>query len=153
MREESVNHSKWEITSAILLMRLVLGLLFAMAGWFKVFGMGAVQHGQQFFVEGYRDTWIPVFLLWTLGFLIPFLELGAGFLLIAGFRIRECLWTIGFILVVVTYGHLLKEPLYDITSHIFPRVVLVVGLLLIPRSKDLWSLDSILTRRRDLKLG
>ena len=142
-----MNHSKWETASAALLLRLILGLLFTMAGWFKVFGMGAVQHAQQFFVEGYRDTWIPVFLLWALGFLIPFLELGAGLLLLFGYRVRESLWTIGLILVAVTYGHLLKEPLFDITSHILPRTVFAVALLLIPRAGDVWSLDAILKRR------
>ena len=69
--------------------RWMLGLIFLMAGWFKVFEMGAVQHAQMLFVEGYQDSWIPVWLLWATGFVIPFVELLAGVLLLVGWRVRE----------------------------------------------------------------
>ncbi len=58
--------------------RWILGLIFFMAGWFKVFEMGAVQHAQTLFVEGYQDSWIPEWMLWTTGSVIPFVELLAG---------------------------------------------------------------------------
>ncbi|MFQ5707260.1 MAG: MauE/DoxX family redox-associated membrane protein [bacterium] len=133
---------------AVFFARWILGLLFFMAGWFKVFELGALQHAQKFFVEGYRQNWIPLWLLWTTGVSIPFAEFISGALLILGFRIKEALLTVGAILVIVTYGHLLKEPLFDITTHIFPRAVFLVILLALPRDSDAWSLDAILRRRR-----
>ena len=36
---------------AILFARLVLGLIFGMAGWGKVFKMGAVTHAHRYFVD------------------------------------------------------------------------------------------------------
>ena len=128
---------------AILFARGLLGLIFLMAGWFKVFELGAYTHAERFFVEGYRENWIPIWMLWATGFAIPYLELLAGAMLIVGFRVREALFVLGGILLLVTYGHLLKEPLYDITTHIFPRSVLLLLLLLLPRDADRWSVDGL----------
>ena len=119
-----------------------------MAGWFKVFEMGAVQHAQTLFVEGYQDSWIPAWLLWATGFVIPFVELLAGVLLLVGWRVREVLVVLGGLLLLVTYGHLLKEPFYDITTHIFPRVVFLLVLFVLPREADRWTLDAFLLGRR-----
>ncbi|TMQ64283.1 MAG: hypothetical protein E6K79_07895, partial [Candidatus Eisenbacteria bacterium] len=63
---------------AILLARLILGLIFGMAGWGKLFQMGATQHAHRFFVDPYAATWIPTWLLWTLGLAIPYIEFAAG---------------------------------------------------------------------------
>ena len=54
----------------------------------------------------------------------------------------------GFILIVVAYGHLLKEPLFDTTHHIFPRLVLLTFVLASPAGRDVLSLDAWLRRRR-----
>ncbi len=128
--------------------RWVLGLTFLMAGWYKVFTMTAVEHARHYFVEGYAETWIPVWLLWTFGFLIPFVELIAGALVCVGFRVREALISMGAVLVIVTYGHLLKEPLFDIQGHIFTRLALMVLVLMIPRERDHGSLDYLVVHRK-----
>jgi uncharacterized membrane protein YphA (DoxX/SURF4 family) len=128
--------------------RWVLGLVFLMAGWWKVFELGAGQHARGFFVDGFADTWIPAWLLWGLGVAIPLVELAAGLFLCVGFRRREALIALGGVLVVVTYGHLLQEPLYAITSHIFPRLVLLLVVLVIPADRDRLSLDQWLVSRR-----
>jgi uncharacterized membrane protein YphA (DoxX/SURF4 family) len=110
--------------------------------------MGALEHARLLFVQGYADSWIPVWLLWGLGTLIPFVELVGGVLLLVGFRVREALLALGFLLLVVTYGHLLKEPFFDITTHVFPRAILLLIVLAVPRAADVWSVDGWLTRRR-----
>src|ERR1700691_6046374 len=65
--------------------RVTAGLLFAMAGVYKVFIMTPQVHARKLFLETYQHTWIPHFLLWSLGLGIPFVELIAGWLLVAGF--------------------------------------------------------------------
>lgn len=40
------------------------------------------------------------------GVVIPFIELIAG--------------ALGFVLAIVTFGHLLKEPLYELHTHVIP---------------------------------
>ena len=133
---------------AIFFVRWVLGLIFGMAGFWKVFTLGPVGHAQRFFLSGFSDSWIPVWLLWTLGVTIPFVELIAGFLVCAGLWLRPALVALGGVLVLVSYGHLLQEPLYDTTHHIFPRLVLLVFVLVAPRGEDLLSLDHLRFLRR-----
>lgn len=132
---------------AAFLARWVVGLIFAMAGFWKVFELTPAAHARRFFLEGYAETWIPVWLLWALGLTIPFVELIAGALLCLGFRVRAAAVALAFVLIVVTYGHLLAEPLFDTTSHIFPRTVLVLVVLVAPREEDRLGLDALLGRR------
>lgn len=133
---------------AIFFVRWVLGLIFFMAGWWKVFGLGPRGHAERYFISGFSETWIPVWFLWTLGVLIPFAELAAGALMCLGFRIREAAVVLGLILVAVTYGHLLLEPLFDTTGHIFPRLLLLTFVLCAPRDRDRLSVDGLLARKR-----
>ena len=121
--------------------RVMLGLIFAMAGWYKCFTMTPLGHAKTYFTEPYSDTWIPHVLLLATGVVVPVVELVAGTLLLAGFRTREALVALGFILLLVTYGHLLKEPLFSITAHIFPRTALMIAVFLLPSSEDLLSVD------------
>ena len=130
---------------AILFARLVLGLIFFMAGVYKVFQMGPLEHARTYFLP-YSDTFLPVWSLWAMGVTIPFVELIAGGLVILGFRTREALVSLGFVLAVVTFGHLLKEPLYEFHTHVIPRLVLCLFLLLMPQSSDRFSIDRLLTK-------
>jgi uncharacterized membrane protein YphA (DoxX/SURF4 family) len=130
--------------------RGIAGILFFMAGWWKCFELTPVEHARGMFVEGFADTWIPAFLLWALGLAIPVVELVAGALLIAGFRTKEALVALGFVLLIVTYGHALKEPLFSIQGHIFPRGLFVLLALALPASEDRLALDTWLTRSRTM---
>src|SRR6266487_4335192 len=98
----------WGRSWALLFARLVLGLIFFMAGAWKVFQLGPLEHARKYFLP-FADTFLPVWSLWFVGVIIPFVELLAGALLILGLRIREALIWLGFVLVTVTFGHLLKE--------------------------------------------
>ncbi len=132
---------------ALFFSRWVLGLMFLMPGFFKVFSEGAVTFAQENFVGDYQDTWIPVWLLWTLGFLVPYIELLAGGLLCLGFRVKESLASLGCVLVIVTYGHLLKDPFFDMSGDVFPLLVLAVFIFMVPREKDRLSLDWLMNKK------
>lgn len=131
---------------ALLFARLVLGLIFFMAGAWKVFRLGPLEHARKYFLP-YADTFLPVWSLWAVGVLVPLVELVAGALVILGWRTREALVSLGFVLAVVTFGHLLKEPLYEFHTHVVPRLALLLFVLLLPRSDDRFSLDYLLERR------
>ena len=131
---------------AVFFARVILGLIFGMAGYWKCFVLTPAGHVQRFFMP-YADTWIPIWLLWTVGAAIPVIELAAGWLVVVGFRTREALIALGFVLVTVTYGHLLKEPLYSFTGHVFPRLALVVFVAL-TLNDDRLSIDSWLRARK-----
>ena len=132
---------------AIFFVRWVLGLIFFMAGWWKTFDLGPLGHARRLFVEPFADTWLPAWLLWTSGSVIPVVELIAGALLCLGLRVRAAGVALGSILIVVSYGHLLQEPLFDTTSHIFPRLVLLTFLLAAPAEQDVLSADAWLRSR------
>jgi uncharacterized membrane protein YphA (DoxX/SURF4 family) len=131
---------------ALLFARLVLGLIFFMAGVYKVWGLTPIGHFRRWFLP-YQETFLPMWSLWAVGLTIPVVELAAGALLLIGWRIRWALLALGFVLVVVTFGHLLKEPLYPFHEHVIPRLALLLFLLVMPREDDRFSLDHFLLPR------
>jgi uncharacterized membrane protein YphA (DoxX/SURF4 family) len=132
---------------ALLFARLVLGLIFFMAGFWKVFQLGPLQHARKYFLP-FADTFLPVWSLWAVGVVIPPIELVAGALLILGLRTREALIALGFVLVIVTFGHLLKEPLYEFHTHVIPRLALLLFILIVPPADDHFALDYLLAQRK-----
>ncbi len=132
---------------ALLFARLILGLIFFMAGVWKVFQLGPLEHARKYFLP-FSDTFLPVWSLWLIGVTIPLIELIAGALVILGLRTRDALVALGFVLVIVTFGHLLHEPLYTFTGHVLPRLALLLFVLWCPREHDRLSFDYLLARRK-----
>jgi uncharacterized membrane protein YphA (DoxX/SURF4 family) len=143
MRVQDATNRSW----AILFARLVLGLIFFMAGVWKVFTLGSFEHARRLFIEPYAQTFLPRWALWASGVAIPWVELVAGGLLLLGLRTRAALLALGGVLVVVTFGHLLLEPLYEFHTHVIPRLALLLFVLVMPRAEDVLSLDGWLARR------
>ncbi len=132
---------------AIFTVRWVLGLIFFMAGWYKVWTMTPMGHARTYFIGQFaEDTWIPSWMLWPVGVSIPVVELLAGAMVCLGLLRRPAYIALAAILVTVTYGHLLLEPLYDTTSNIFPRLALLVFVWVAPRQHDVLSLDALVLR-------
>jgi uncharacterized membrane protein YphA (DoxX/SURF4 family) len=136
------------IATALFLARAVLGLIFLMAGIYKVFSLGPVGHVRRFFLP-YQDTFLPTWSLWAVGLVIPFIELGAGALVFVGWLRTEAYLALGAVLVVVTFGHLLRDPLYAFHEHVIPRLALLLLLLLMPPQADRFSIDELLHRGHD----
>lgn len=141
------SNSTGGLTWAVFFARTVLGLIFFMAGLYKVFQQGPVEHAKQWFLP-YSDTFLPVWSLWALGVTIPFVELVGGALVLVGWRTRMALLALGGVLVTVTFGHLLKEPLYTFYEHVIPRLILLVFVLAVPPEADVLSVDGFLRSRR-----
>ena len=66
----SVDRRALWIATALFLARAVLGLIFLMAGIYKVFSLGPVGHVRRFFLP-YQDTFLPTWSLWAVGLVIP----------------------------------------------------------------------------------
>ena len=135
------------MTWAVFFARVVLGLIFFMAGVYKVFQQGPVGHVRQWFLP-YSDTFLPIWSLWAVGLAIPFLELLGGALVLVGWHTRTGLVALGCVLATVTFGHLLKEPLYPFHEHVIPRLVLLVFVLAVPPEADRLSVEGLLRSRR-----
>ncbi len=135
-------------TWAILVARTILGLIFFMSGLWKVFTLGPVAHALRWFVEPYADSFLPTWSLWATGTVVPVVELVAGALLLIGLWNRVALLALGGVLVLVTFGHLLADPLYEFHTHVIPRTALLLFLLTMPASEDRISVDGWLARRK-----
>ena len=118
-----------------------------MAGWWKCFDLTPFGHAEGMFVEGFADTWIPEWLLWASGTTIPIVELVCGALVIVGLFRKPALIGLGIVLMIVTYGHLIQEPLFITSNHIFPRTVLLIAIFALPEEKDIWSLDQVILNK------
>ncbi|MFQ5702967.1 MAG: MauE/DoxX family redox-associated membrane protein [Gemmatimonadales bacterium] len=134
-------------TWAVFFARGVLGLMFLMLGFHKMFVMGPLEHARQFFVGQYSDSFLPVWSLWITGTAVPFVEIIAGTLVFVGFKTGVGLIALGFDLLLVTFGHLLANPFYELHTQVIPRLVLLVFLLLVPRDWDVFSVDGWLRLR------
>lgn len=139
---------EWGRPWAALFARLTLGLIFFMAGLWKVFDLGPVGHARRFFIDPYLDSFLPAWSRWGVGTVIPFVELVAGALVLIGLWRGPAYVALGFVLAIVTFGHLHGEPLYAFHQHVFPRLALLLFLLWIPRTVDRFSLDAGLASRR-----
>jgi uncharacterized membrane protein YphA (DoxX/SURF4 family) len=133
---------------AVFFARGVLGLIFFMAGVFKVFTLTPAGHAHKYFVDPYDGTFLPIWALWLTGVTVPFVELSGGALMLAGWRVREASLGLGGVLLLVTFGHLVAEPLYAFHTHVIPRLALLLFVMLWPREADRFSLDALLERRR-----
>jgi len=125
----------------VLFARLVLGLMFFQGAWWRVFQLGPAEHARRFFVEPYSDTFLPEWALWVAGTGVPFAELVGGFLVLLGLWRFQGLVLLGGVLVLVTFGHLIAEPIFAFNAHVMPRLTLVVFLLVTPPEWDWFSLD------------
>jgi uncharacterized membrane protein YphA (DoxX/SURF4 family) len=130
---------------AVLCARVVLGLIFGMVGIWKCFELTPAGHVRIYFLP-FADTWLPLWSLWAVGLTVPVVELVAGWCLFAGFRVRDSLVAIGLVLITVTFGHLLQEPLYDFTSHVIPRLGLLIVVAVLIHD-DRFSVDAWLRTR------
>lgn len=133
---------------AICFARLILGLIFFMAGFWKMFELGPLEHARRLFVEPYAQTFLPRWSLWATGTTVPIVELIAGALVLVGWHTRVALLALGGVLVLVTFGHLVLEPLYEFHTHVIPRTALLLFLLVMPNDDDKISVDYWVAGRR-----
>src|ERR1700676_3220634 len=132
---------------ALLFARLVLGLIFFMAGVMKVFQLGPLEHVRKYFLP-FTDTFLPTWSLWAVGAAIPFIELIGGALVILGLRTRAALVALGCVIVIVTFGHLLHDALFSFSNHVIPRLALLLFILWCPREDDRFSVDHFLAQKK-----
>ncbi len=130
--------------------RLVLGISFLNAAIWKIWVLTPIGHAEKFFITNFQNTWIPHFILWTLGLSIPFFELLFAILFCIGFKAREVAFLSGLLLIVTTYGHSLIDPLYNISQGLtFSRLALVIFLLIASNRHDIFSLDYFFSPKKN----
>ena len=127
---------------ASLITRLIIGILFCIQGYDKIFNVGKVEVNAailpSFQKIGLPENFTKVFL-----FLTSWIEFIAGGFLILGIFKYWSIYILGVDLLFVVIGMSLIQPVLDL-KHIFPRLVLLIILLLLPAESDVFSLDHII---------
>ncbi|MDX1279074.1 DoxX family protein [Oceanihabitans sediminis] len=126
--------------------RTILGFIFFMQGFGKVFTWGMEElYNKNFFHGTFKDI-LPEYLIYATAYYTSYVELIAGFLLVIGLKVDYALYALASVLIIVTFGHGLAAPIWDL-SHVMYRTMLLVTLLILPKEWDKFSLDSILQKR------
>ena len=132
-------------TIGIFILRVILGLIVMMQGFGKVFTWGLDNVYGMF--KSYEETFLPKFILVFAAYFTSYVELIGGFLLVIGLFRNYALYALGAVLLIVSFGHGLSSPIWDL-SHVFPRAVLLISLLLLPEEWDKWQVEKVIRRPR-----
>src|SRR3954469_11379179 len=125
--------------AGIFFTRVLLGIIFFMQGFGKVFTFTVPKVYNMFFKD-LETTFLPKWLIWATAYYTSYAELIGGLLLIIGLFRKYALYLLAIDLLVVSFGHGLMEPIWDL-SHVMPRAVLLITLLLVPQKWDRWHAD------------
>jgi uncharacterized membrane protein YphA (DoxX/SURF4 family) len=132
--------------AGIFFIRCLLGIIFLMQGYGKIFSFTVPKLYNMFFHD-FEKTFLPKWLIWTTAYYTSYVEMIGGFLLIVGLFRKQALLLLAVDLLVVSFGHGLLEPIWDL-SHVFPRAMLLITLFLAPLQWDRYHLDGLLVPGR-----
>lgn len=133
-------------TVAVTLIRVMLGLIFLMQGYGKVFTYGVENLYQMDFFHGTYKDLLPDWITRGTAYFTSYMELIGGLLVTIGLGRDFALYGLALVLVIVTFGHGLAEPIWDL-SHVMYRTILLLTLLFIPVQWDQWSMDKLITKK------
>lgn len=120
--------------------RVLLGLIFLMQGIGKVFtwGMDGVYNS----FKSYEETFLPKFAVVFAAYYTSFAELICGALLVIGLFKNYALYALALVLLIVSFGHGLSSPIWDL-DHVMWRATLLIFLLMIPQEWDKWQVERL----------
>jgi len=133
---------------AVLTTRLLLGFIVLMQGFGKVFTWGVEEvYKMEFFLPVFHPL-LPDWVTYITAYYTSYVELIAGLMLIIGLKRDWAMYALASVLVIVTFGHGLAEPIWNL-SHVMYRAILLVTILLIPKEWDKFSLDHLLKKTKN----
>ncbi|MBL7923722.1 MAG: DoxX family membrane protein [Bacteroidia bacterium] len=127
---------------ASFLVRVLAGLLFFFQGYDKVFRIG-IQGVTEAIGPSYKRAGLPDFVVAMISFLTSWIEFLGGFCLILGLFKYTMVYLLGIDLLIVAAGMSMIDPVWDLKL-LFPRVILLLFLLLMPAESDILSLDHLI---------
>lgn len=128
--------------ACVLIARVFLGFLFFFQGYDAVFKV-KVAHVIETYRENFAEKGVPVIILTLASWFTCGTELICGALLILGLFKYISLYLLGANLLIAALGFGISTPMWD-TRFVFPRLILLLLLLALPQSLDIWSLDNLI---------
>lgn len=133
-----------EKAAGSLFLRCLLGIIFLFQGYGKIMTLG-IKKVYDLFFSGYEQL-LPKWIILSTAYYTSYIELMGGVLLVLGLFKKQVLYLLALDLIIVSVGHGLLEPIWDL-QHVFPRAILIAALLLLPQHWDKWSLNFILFKK------
>ena len=140
----STNFDQRSKALGLLTLRLILGFIFMLQGYGKVFTYG-VQGVYANFFKPYTEI-LPDLLVLGTAYYTSYVELIGGFLLLLGFLRFYTYLFLASVLVIVCFGHGLMEPIWDL-QHVFYRLAILAALFFLPYKWDRFSLDALFEKK------
>jgi uncharacterized membrane protein YphA (DoxX/SURF4 family) len=131
--------------AGLFFIRALLGIIFLMQGFGKMFTIGVTNVYSMFFKD-FEKTFLPTWLIWATAYYTSYVEMICGFLLIIGLFKKYALYLLAIDLLVVSFGHGLMQPIWDL-QHVIPRAILLAALFLLPKEWDKWNIDTFFKKR------
>lgn len=127
---------------AELVLRLFCGVIFLFQGYDKLFKVKISGVTDTFMINAQKRN-IPTFLVTFAAAYTSIVEFFGGFLLIIGLFKNFTLLFLGLDIVLVTVAFSMFEPIWDM-RHVFPRLVSIFVLMILPEEWEYFSLDTII---------
>ncbi len=128
--------------AAVLIARVFLGLLFFFQGYDAVFNV-KIKNVILFYQNSFEKKGIPKFLTLCGAWFTSYTELLCGFFLVIGLYENYCLYLLGINMIVASIAFGINTPMWDM-RFVFPRLLLLIFLLLVPTSWNVLSIDFLL---------
>ena len=128
--------------AGVFIARVFLGLLFLFQGYDAVFNV-KIKNVVRTFEASFANTGIPKFITVLGSWFTSYAELIGGLLLVLGLFEYCALYLLGINLLLASIAFGINTPMWD-TRHVFPRLILLLFLIMVPPSLDVLSLDNLL---------
>lgn len=125
--------------------RALLGIIFLMQGYGKVFSFGVSKVYEMFFKE-FENIFLPKWIIIATAYYTSYIEMIGGFLLLIGLFRKYAMYLLAIDLLIVSFGHGLIEPIWDL-QHVMPRAILLASLFLLPAEWDKWNMDLLVSKK------
>lgn len=133
--------NQYHYVIAAFIARVFLGFLFFFQGYDAVFRV-KVENVIETFESEFSKKGIPKFLTVFAAWFTSYTELIGGALLIVGLFQYAALYLLGINLLIAAIGFGINTAMWDL-RHVFPRLTLILFLLIIPQSLNIISLDKL----------
>jgi len=135
------NINQYHELASVFAARVFLGLLFFFQGYDSVFKI-KIKNVIEAYQINFYNKGIPKFLTVCGAWFTSGTALIGGFLLILGLFEYAALYLLAINLVITATGFGINTPMWD-TRFVFPRLILLLFLLIVPPAWHAWSLDNL----------
>ncbi|MBS1764873.1 MAG: DoxX family protein [Bacteroidetes bacterium] len=126
---------------AVLLVRVLLGILFLFQGYEKIFKF-KISGVESVYKSDLIKRGIPAFLIRPSIIISSWIEFVCGILLIPGLFTSYALMLLGLNLIGAAVAFSVVRAMWDM-QYFFPRFLFLVFLLIVPSASDIYSLDNL----------